>query len=373
MKILVTSSVDPIKSAHSRLHEFLKYLSEKHEITILSINDWWKSKQVNINPNNDLTKILQKVNLLYLTEKRISPIFQELFSIKSVNKLDKEGFDIHFNYASFICGYVVAKRLKVPTIYDIADNWTEMVRDSPQIPSIFRPVGALLVNKVVQKNIKISAKVTYSSESLRSLYRFPDEKSILIPNGVDTELFRKVDSDLKRTLGLEDCFVLGYVGVLREWVDLEPAFMALKDLDEEVKMVVVGKEGRFDENVRLAKKWGVSNRVTFTGMVPYSQVPKYISATDVCLISFKANAISEHALPLKLFEYMACEKPVISTELLGVKAVAGNKVMYASNKKEYKEKIMELYKNEELRREMGKTGREFVEEKYNWDKDVKRR
>jgi len=152
----------------------------------------------------------------------------------------------------------------------------------------------------------------------------------------------------------------------------KPVFHALKDLDDGIKMVVVGKEGQFKENVELAKKCGVSDRVTFTGMVPYSQVPKYLSAMDICLIPFKVNAISENALPLKLFEYMACEQPVISTELPGIKTVAGNKVLYASDKDKYIEKIEELYKNEELMREMGKTGREFVEGDYSWGRIVAR-
>jgi len=43
-------------------------------------------------------------------------------------------------------------------------------------------------------------------------------------------------------------------------------------------------------------------------------------------------------------------------------------VMYATNEKEYKERIAELYKNEELRHEMGKSGREFVAENYDWEK-----
>lgn len=63
------------------------------------------------------------------------------------------------------------------------------------------------------------------------------------------------------------------------------------------------------------------------------------SAMDFCLIPFKRSSISENALLLKLFEYMACEKPIISTELPGIKAVVGNKVMYAANEDEYKEKI----------------------------------
>jgi len=77
-------------------------------------------------------------------------------------------------------------------------------------------------------------------------------------------------------------------------------------------------------------------------------------------------------LPLKLFEYMACEKPVISTELPGVKAIAGDKVMYAANHREYKEKIEFLFDDKELRQEMGKSGREFVVENYDWEKIVKK-
>jgi len=117
--------------------------------------------------------------------------------------------------------------------------------------------------------------------------------------GVDTTLFRNY-VDTKEELGI-DGFVIGYVGVLREWVDLKPVFLALKDLDAEITMLVVGKEGRFDENVDLAKRCGVRTRVVFTGMVPYAQVPRCISAMDVCFVPFGRGAISENALPLKLF------------------------------------------------------------------------
>ena len=89
-------------------------------------------------------------------------------------------------------------------------------------------------------------------------------------------------------------------------------------------------------------------------------------------VSFKVNAISKNALPLKLFEYMACEQPVISTELPGIKTVAGDMVFYATNKDGYKEKIGDLYKDEELRRETGKNGRKFVERDYSWEKIVRR-
>jgi len=354
VKILITSIVDLKKSQHNRPHQFVKYLSNKHDVTVLSINDWWKGGQDNLDAySSEFNDIFKRIEYVYLTERKISPILQELFFKKRAKEiLKEEDFDVHLNYNTLLSGYEAAKKVK--TVYDIADDLGAMIKDSPQIPRLLRPFGGVFGELMVRKNIESAEKVTVTTDMLRRTYNIPDDKCEVIPNGVDTNLFRNY-GDTKKELGL-DGFIIGYVGVLREWVDLEPVFQALKDLDEEIKMVVVGKEGRFDENVKLAKNCGVSDRVTFTGMIPYSQVPRYISAMDVCLIPFKVNAISENALPLKLFEYMACEQPVISTELPGIKAVAGDKVMYASDKDKYKEKIEELYKNEELRREMGKTG-----------------
>jgi glycosyltransferase involved in cell wall biosynthesis len=370
MKILITSIVDLKKSQHNRPHQFVRYLSKKHEVTVLSINDWWKGGQDDLESySSEFDDVFKRIDYFYLTDKKVSPILQELLFRKKIKEvLKEEDFDVHLNYSTLISGYVAAKRTK--TVYDIADDLGAMIKESPQIPRLLRPFGRALGDLMMRKNIKKAEKVTVTTDMLKRTYNIPDGKCEVIPNGVDTNLFRNY-GDTKEELGL-DGFIIGYVGVLREWVDFEPVFLALKDLDEGINMVVVGKEGQFKENVDLAKRCGVSDRVTFTGMVPYSQVPKYISAMDVCLIPFKLNAISESALPLKLFEYMACEKPVISTELPGVRAVADDKIMYATSNDEYKEKIAELHKDMELRREMGKTGREFVEENYDWEKIVER-
>lgn len=370
MKILITSIVDLKKSQHNRPHQFVKYLSRKHEVTVLSINDWWKGGQDNLDAySSEFDDIFKRIEYSYLTERKVSPILQELLFRKKVKEiLKEEDFDVHLNYNTLLSGYVAAKKIK--TVYDMADDLGAMIKESPQIPRVLRPFGGVLGNFMVRKNIESADKVTVTTDLLKRAYNIPDGKCEVIPNGVDTNLFRNY-GDTKEELGL-DGFIIGYVGVLREWVDLEPIFQALRDLNKEIKMVVVGKEGQFKENVELAKNCGVYDRVTFTGMVPYSQVPKYISAMDICLIPFKVNAISANALPLKLFEYMACEKPVLSTELPGVKTIAGDKVMYVANHGEYKEKIMELYENDKLRREMGKTGREFVVENYDWERIVKK-
>lgn len=336
----------------------------------MSINDWWKGGQDNLDAySSEFNEVFKRIDYIYLTEKKISPFLQELFFRKRIEELLQEkDFDVHLNYNTFVSGYEVSKRIK--TVYDIADDLVAMIKESPQIPRALRPFGAFLGNYMIRKNIERAEKVTVTTDLLGKTYNVPDGKCEVIPNGVDTELFRNY-GDTKEELGLEG-FIVGYVGVLREWVDLEPVFRALKSLSEEIKMVIVGKEGQFKENVELAKNCGVYDRVTFTGMVPYSQVPKYVSAMDICLIPFKKGAISESALPLKLFEYMACEKPVISTDLPGVKAVAGDKVLYASTSDEYGEKILRLYRDKELRLKMGEEGRKLVEKNYDWRRIVER-
>jgi|GEM_PF-6757076 len=69
---------------------------------------------------------------------------------------------------------------------------------------------------------------------------------------------------------------------------------------------------------------------------------------------------------------MACEKPVVSTELPGVKRATGDGVMYARDANDYKERILELHGNNGLRYDMGKEGRRLVEAGYDWEKIVER-
>lgn len=378
MKILITSIVDLTKTSHNRLHQFVRHLSRNHNITVLSINDWWKTSQTDVSQYQvGVEDILKGVDIRYFTTRKLSPYLQEVFSIITLNRILKEidytSFDVHLNYNTLVSGYYVAKKLKpagINTVYDIADDLPQMIRNSPQIPSVLRPLGRLLGTTMVNRNIKISRKVTCITNSLRDSYDIPQDKFELIPNGADTELFKSYPSQqLRQKLGIESDFVIGYVGVLREWVDFEPVFAAVKHLDKEypnIKILIVGEEGGMTKVKNLAKKHQILDRVIFTGTVPYTTVPEYISCMDVCLIPFKANAVSDSALPLKLFEYMACGKPVVCGRLTGITRTVGDEVLYASNEEEYQRNLAALYNYRELRDKMGEKGRRFVEQSYSW-------
>lgn len=363
MRILMTSIVDLKKSQHNRPHQFVKYLSKKHEITVLSINDWWKGEQGDLKSYSAFfDDFLENVDYHYLTDRKISPILQEVFLTKKIKELSKENFDIHLNYNSLISGYQVSKQFK--TVLDLADDLTEMIRQSPQIPGFLRPFGGLMGDYYLKRNIRNAEFVTLTTPEIGDNYNIPPEKTEIIPNGVDTQNFRYYENS-KEVLGL-DGFIVGYVGVLREWVNLEPVFQALQSLEHDIKLLVVGSEGKLRENMELVRKYGVVDRVIFTGMVPYSAIPKYVSAMDVGLIPFNLSKVSHNASPLKLFEYMACEKPVISTEIDSLKSKFPKEILYTKNNEDYVSKIKMVYEDHLLSKRLGKGGRKIAEE-HNWE------
>jgi len=380
MNILVTSMIDLQKSSHnSRLHQFLKYLSIKHSITVVSINDNWKEKyELNSEKyNDDFAEVYNKIQICHYTDKTISPIIQEViysFNIeKSLAKLDLSLYDVHFNYNGLCGGYALAKALKkysIPTIYDIADDLPAMIRSSPQIPHILRSFGGKYGDYMFQKNIRIADKVTVTTNDLGAASNVPLSKLVVLPNGVDTTLFQPINRDeIRKNLHLDNSLVIGYVGVLREWVDFEPMFSAINELSStiDVKILIVGGGSGYAATKELVHKYGLEKLTTLTGTIPYSKVPEYISAMDICTIPFKTDQVSKNSLPLKLFEYMSCEKPVISSKIDIVVKEMSDYVLCAESADEYVSAIRALSNDYETRKQMGKNGHKFVEKNYTWD------
>ncbi len=377
MKILVTS-VEDIKRVYNsiRLQHIVRHLSENHDITILSTRTSGGAALPRPHNHDYFEPMFRRVAVIYLTKGKSSAAVQQV-SFRSLDsilrEIDLASFDLHINSQSLLPGYIVAKRLRKfrkPTVFDIADDLLERNRKSPVVPSLLRPLIAIIGPFMLKRNIDMATVITYITQALGNSYNLPQSKSVLVPNGVDTKLFRNYPSEqLRKELGLNRDFVIGFVGVLQWWVDFEPVFASLRELMAEypdMKMLVVGEEGRLKENKELAQRYGIASRVVFTGAIPFTQVPKYISCMDVCLVPFKETRDCHNALPIKTFEYMACERPVISTRLAGVVEAVGDKVLYASSVEDYKSRLAQLYNDQQLRRRMGVEGRGLIEANYSW-------
>lgn len=383
MRILVTSIIDLRKTTHSRTHEFVNYLADRHDVTALCLNAWWMTR-----PDGSLmygdeyydgyfTDLKQKVKVIHFTKSGVTPFLQELRFARRAGpvlaSVDARNMDVHLNCGTHISGYLVGKKMLewgIPTVFDIYDDMPERVRISPQVPRALRYVGWRVALWALRRNMEMANRVTVITECLRTAYTWAADKSRVVPNGVDTELFTpRQAAEVMERLGVSGRFVIGYVGLLREWIDFEPVFAALAYLRRHLpkaRLVILGEEGGLQAVKHLAARYGVTDLVIFAGTVPYTEVPEYISAMDVCLMPIADSADCQHAFPLKLLEYMACGKPVVSPLLAGVREVVGDRILYASDSRELAERIRDLYDNRDLRHRLGADGRHFVAQRYTW-------
>jgi glycosyltransferase involved in cell wall biosynthesis len=157
---------------------------------------------------------------------------------------------------------------------------------------------------------------------------------------------------------------------LGNWLDFSYLLKCLQSLIEKqykINLLIIG-DGPARKHIKeTAETLNVLDIIDFIGNVSYDEIPAYIHLMDVCLIPFDKGAVAESALPLKLLEYLACQKPVITTELQGVVEAVGDAVLYASDETEFESQLTKLYYDKDYRIELGIRGRKIVEERYSWE------
>jgi glycosyltransferase involved in cell wall biosynthesis len=124
-------------------------------------------------------------------------------------------------------------------------------------------------------------------------------------------------------------FVMGFVGSVERWYALEEvikAFARILEHHPDSRLLIIGGS-IFTDYIRtlvmLSASLGISEKVIFTGPVPYHQLPNYINMMDVCLIPLAPREWRKIALPDKFFEYSACNRPILLTRIPDVIKLGG--------------------------------------------------
>lgn len=159
-------------------------------------------------------------------------------------------------------------------------------------------------------------------------YNVPSFKIAVLPNGVAVDRFLPRDRVACRTeLGLpQDAFIAGFVGSMAPWQGLDTVLSSVEhikdsytELSSDLLLLIVGDgevRPRIEERIRSRKL----ENVLITGWVPYDKVPQYMGAFDVCLLTVEdvGSLKTSYRSPLKVFEYLACGRVVIATEIEGI-------------------------------------------------------
>jgi len=134
-----------------------------------------------------------------------------------------------------------------------------------------------------------------------------------------------------------------------------------------MRMLVVGGGECLPFYQGMARDLGIGGMVTFTGPVAYEKGPRLIQAMDLCMLCRKPTPASHASLPMKVFEYMACGKPVLATPLAGVKETFGDRVAYAASLDEFVSSLSHFIEDGDTAATIGAANREFVAGEYSWE------
>jgi len=242
------------------------------------------------------------------------------------------------------------------------------------------PLLRFLYLLVEKANCKLSKRVVVETQQIKQIYErrhhLSPQKVVAIPNGANTELFvPKPIHEAQQAIGIDPSALwVGFIGNLLEEEGIQYLIEAAPLVRSQVpdaRFLIVGDGPYKSELLDLAKRSSAHDSFVFVGRVPYEDVPTYIASMDVCVVprnksQHEATGISS----LKLREYMACGKPVVGSDILGVgdvlrEAEAGIAVTPEITP-EFAEVILGLLRDDTLREEMGRKGRAFVQDNLSW-------
>ncbi len=202
----------------------------------------------------------------------------------------------------------LAKRLRQRfgwrVVYDCMDEWTNF-------PGFGKRVLAL------EEDLVQGADVTIvSADRLEEKWSGRAKHLVLARNGVDLQHYRDLFGE-NTLLGDVARPVIGYYGALASWVDV-PLIEKVARRYPKATIVLAG--GHFD--VDLSPVMALPN-VRLLGQRPYDEMPRLLWNFDVCIIPFLVNDITQATNPVKFYEYLYGEKPVVAPELSELKPFAG--------------------------------------------------
>jgi glycosyltransferase involved in cell wall biosynthesis len=209
---------------------------------------------------------------------------------------------------------------------------------------------------------------------------FQSEAVVIAPNGVDLERFASLPDPVtaRRQIGLREAPTVMCTGHLYagRGADL---FLSLAKSLPQAQFVWVG--GR-TEDIRSWKQKAESENVTFTGFIPNSDLPLYQAAADILLMPYSRSILgssgsadsAEVASPMKMFEYMAAGRAIVSADLPVIREVLNEKnavFCEPDHIRDWRQEIEALLDSEARRNELGNQVRHDVQG-YTWVARAKR-
>lgn len=197
------------------------------------------------------------------------------------------------------------------------------------------------------------------------------EKIFIVRNGPDLEAIHEVPYD--KELQNEGKKLLVYVGVMGPQDGVDYLLRSLREVAYSMNRtdfycIIIGRGDAVEGLKALRDKLELQEYVRFTGRLPLGDLLRYLSAADVCLDPNPSNALNDHSTFIKVMEYMALGKPIVSYDLKETRYTAQDAAIYVqpNDEKAFADAIVRLMDDPSKRAKMGEFGRKRVMDELAW-------
>ncbi len=377
MRILEVTEADWIERGPHLDHHLMERLTQRgHEVIVIDFQIRWRVHEKRDflsrrEVHKGIHKTIDDGNVTVIRPSIVRlPILEYLSLIYTHRREIKKQIDdfkpdviVGFGILSSNIAMKLANKWHIPFVYYIVD---ELHRFVPQ--KQFQS----LAKYIEGENMRNADRVISMNESLRE-YTIRmgaiKNKTEVIRTGVDLERY---NSDGRRLIreryGIKDNeILLFFLGWLYEFSGLkEVASRMTKSEFHNIKLMTLGEGELLYTLQDIKKKCGLNNRIITVSWKPYDEVPKYLAASDICILPSHKNKIMQNIVPIKMYEYMAAGKPVIATALPGLIKEFGNNngIIYVDRPEDTLEQVHHLIDHRSIEMN-GLIARKFVE-KQDW-------
>jgi glycosyltransferase involved in cell wall biosynthesis len=398
MRILFFSQFFPpeVGATQTRMHHFARRLVENgHQVTVITempnhprgiVFDGYRGRLV----QRTLEDGIEVIRVWIYASPRKTFVRRVLFyntymlnAILAGPLLARGQYDVIFATSPplpvVFSAYVASRLKRCPYVMDVRDIW----------PAVGVILGEIRGQAVIRQAEKLERflyrKATAISCTTRSfvddvISKGADPTHVhFLPNGTIPELFNphRVDPDLRRRLGLEGRFVVGFCGnhgVAQGLPEVLEAARLLKG-DGRFRFLFIGEGPVKSRLLELKARHDLDN-VLLLPQVPITEITPYINAADIMLVPLKRDDIFTAFIPSKLFDFMACGKPI----LLGVggearsilEEASGGVYVEPDNPQALATSLRDLSEDPGRLNAMGCRGRQYVLQHYLRDQQAKR-
>ncbi len=240
--------------------------------------------------------------------------------VKEIAKYNLDVIHVNTEFNMSKIARVAGKKLHIPIVYTVHTAWIQYICTLfPVSDKFMHPFWVMCMRNMFTKPTYKAAEITI----LPTKKMLPDLKKYgikgndfkIIPTGI--ELFRFSDfngtkkelDDLKEELGLKDKFIFAYIGRTAKEKNIEfviDSFSKINNKDDKARLLIVGGGPILEDLKKYAEDRKISDKVIFTGLIPWEKIPYYYHLADVFV-----NASSSETQGLTYVEALASGVPVL--------------------------------------------------------------